>query len=133
MELLGFALCSPFELLLHPAPAAQTAAELMQRVGKEAVVVGYLVTVKDTRTAKGERMQFGTFIDKQGEYIDTVHFPPVAARYPFRGRGIYWLKGRVTEEFDCYTLEVMEMEKLPIIPDPRYAEPARQSATQSAA
>jgi DNA polymerase-3 subunit alpha len=133
MELLGFALCSPFELLLHPAPAAQTAAELMQRVGKEAAVVGYLVTVKDTRTAKGERMQFGTFIDKQGEYIDTVHFPPVAARYPFRGRGIYWLKGRVTEEFDCYTLEVMEMEKLPIIPDPRYAEPARQSATQSAA
>jgi DNA polymerase-3 subunit alpha len=67
-------------------------------------------------------MQFGTFIDQAGEYVDSVHFPPVAMRYPFRGRGIYALWGRVTEEFDCQIVEVSRLEKLAIVEDPRYAE-----------
>jgi DNA polymerase-3 subunit alpha len=43
-------------------------------------------------------------------------------RYPFRGRGIYALWGRVTEEFDCQIVEVSRLEKLAIVEDPRYAE-----------
>jgi DNA polymerase-3 subunit alpha len=57
-------------------------------------------------------MNFGTFIDREGRFIDTVHFPQSASKYPFRGRGVYKLKGKVVEEFDFHSIEVAEMEKL---------------------
>ncbi|MCB0476208.1 MAG: hypothetical protein KDC69_11060, partial [Flavobacteriaceae bacterium] len=60
--------------------------------------------------------------DYDGDFIDTVHFPPVAAKYPFRGKGIYRIRGKVMEEFDCITIEVNAMHKLAIIEDPRYAD-----------
>ena len=66
-------------------------------------------------------MHFGTFLDLEGDFIDTVHFPPVAAAYPFRGKGVYTLTGKVVEEFQYYTLEVEEMRKEAFIDDPRYA------------
>lgn len=59
-----------------------------------------------------QRMYFGTFIDLVGHWIDTVHFPPSAKKHPFRGRGCYLLKGKVTEEFDHLSLEVSEMRRL---------------------
>jgi DNA polymerase-3 subunit alpha len=67
-------------------------------------------------------MYFGTFLDRAGQFLDTVHFPPVAKRYPFRGQGIYTLKGKVAEEFGFYSIEVEEMERLPYIDDPRYTD-----------
>ena len=67
-------------------------------------------------------MYFGTFLDREGDFIDTVHFPPAAAKYPFRGKGIYSIKGRVLEEFDCVNIEVVSMLRLAIIEDPRYAD-----------
>jgi len=73
---------------------------------------GYLVAIKNTGTSNGKRMNFGTFIDREGQFIDTVHFPPSAAKYPFRGRGVYRLVGKVVEEFDFYSLEVDRMEKI---------------------
>lgn len=122
IELLGFPLCSPFQLLAKALPAVVKASELPQYKGRQVVVAGYAVTIKDTRTTKGDRMQFGTFVDLVGDYLDTVHFPPVVKAWPFRGRGVYVVWGRVTEEFDCYTVEVNRMEKWPVIEDPRYAE-----------
>src|SRR5690606_21940552 len=110
IELLGFPLCSPFDLLSGPVPASVLARDLPQLIGKTVHLVGYLVCAKDTRTLKGEHMQFGTFIDREGAYVDSVHFPQIVTRFPFRGSGIYELIGRVTEEFDCYTLEVTAME-----------------------
>ena len=67
-------------------------------------------------------MNFGTFIDSEGQFIDTVHFPPVAAKYPFRGRGIYAITGKVTNEFNFLSIEVSRMIKQNYIPDPRYTE-----------
>ncbi|MDP4588741.1 MAG: DNA polymerase III subunit alpha, partial [Flavobacteriales bacterium] len=122
MELYGFPLKPPFPLLEY-APANEVfAKDLHQMVGKEVTVVAYIVTIKPTKTAKGKMMYFGTFLDRNGDWIDSVHFPPVAAAYPFRGKGIYAVTGKVSEEFDCYTIEVSALEKLPIVPDPRYAE-----------
>ncbi len=69
----------------------------------------------------GKIMHFGTFLDRNGDFIDTVHFPPVAAKYPFRGKGIYTITGKVIEEFDCINIEVIVMVRLAIIEDPRYA------------
>ena len=57
-------------------------------------------------------MQFGTFVDAHGEWIDTVHFPPVVARYPFRGKGCYWIEGKTVEEFGYVTVEVTYLQKL---------------------
>ena len=115
IELLGFPLCNPFELLAEPPESEVPAAEIGQHLGKNILMAGYLVTIKNTSTSRGDRMCFGTFIDRKGRFIDTVHFPPVAAAYPFRGRGIYALYGKVTEEFGFHSLEVNRMEKLPFI------------------
>jgi DNA polymerase-3 subunit alpha len=59
-------------------------------------------------------MHFGTFYDHQGEVFDTVHFPDVARKFPFRGRGFYFLKGKVVEDFGVYAIEVNWMDKIPL-------------------
>ncbi|MFT7031223.1 MAG: DNA polymerase-3 subunit alpha, partial [Marinoscillum sp.] len=55
---------------------------------------------------------FGTFLDEEGNFIDTVHFPPVAKKFPFTGKGIYLMRGKVMEEFDAITIEVSAMKRL---------------------
>lgn len=122
MELLGFPLCDPFSLLRERPEGDVLSRELPEFKDKIMLVAGYLVTVKLTRTAKGEGMFFGTFTDREGHWIDTVHFPPVAAKFPFRGKGIYAIRGKVCEEFGCYSIEAEWMEKLPVIEDPRFSE-----------
>lgn len=122
IELLGFPLCSPFHLLKDPPEEHLLARDLSVNLGNEIRIMGYLVTTKPTSTLKGERMHFGTFLDREGYFFDTVHFPPVAAKYPFRGRGVYLIRGTVTEEFDVYSIEVSFIEKLALIEDPRYSD-----------
>ena len=122
LELLGYPLCDPFELLQEDPGYSLLSADLPINLGQRVTLLGYLVTMKRTTTIKGEHMYFGNFLDRGGHFIDTVHFPPVAKKYPFCGRGVYVITGKVTEEFDCFSIEVEQMEKMPIIPDPRYAE-----------
>lgn len=122
LELLGYPLCNPFELLLDLNTIKLQAADLPRFVGKKVTLDGYLVTTKRTSTSNKKTMYFGTFLDQKGNFIDTVHFPPVATKYRFRGRGVYRITGTVMEEFDCITIEVSKMEHLAIIEDPRYAE-----------
>jgi len=112
-ELLGFSLCSPFYLLRDGVPTTLTAKELLNHIGKVIDITGYLVTVKNTGTSKGERMCFGTFIDVEGNWIDTVHFPPSIRSWPFTGPGCYKLRGKVVEEFDFVSLEIIAMKRLP--------------------
>jgi DNA polymerase-3 subunit alpha len=122
LELLGFCLCSPFKLLVRPVVNSRGSGDLPDFVDRAIDMYGYLVTVKNTRTHTGKQMYFATFIDQQGEVFDTVHFPPVAAAYPFRGKGIYRLYGKVVSEFGFLSVEVVKMEKQEYISDPRYAE-----------
>ncbi len=112
IELFGFPPNLPFDMLKDGLPCPTSSTQLKEQVGKELSIVGYLVTIKYTGTSKGERMYFGTFLDVQGHWVDTVHFPPSARAYPFRGPGCYMLTGKVTEEFDFYSLEVSKMERL---------------------
>lgn len=121
MELLGFPLCSPFDLLQNPLPAHARAADLSLLEGQTVLAAGYLITAKPTKTADGKLMQFGTFTDETGDWLDTVHFPPAIAAFPFRGRGIYLIRGKVAIEFDAVSIEVEWMEKQAIKPDPRLA------------
>ena len=112
VELLGHTLRLPFFLLKENIEGNIFAKDLQNHVGKIVHVVGYLVTNKPTSTHKGERMNFGTFLDENGDWIDTVHFPDVAKAFPFTGRGIYHITGKVVEEFDFISIEVMEQRRL---------------------
>ncbi len=120
IELLGFSLHSPFELLKTKAKSNFTAKLLPAYINKNIIIYGYLIHVKYTRTAKKERMHFGTFIDTEGYFIDTVHFPDTARSYPFRGKGIYAIYGKVVSEFGFISIEVSKMFKQDYLPDPRY-------------
>jgi DNA polymerase III alpha subunit len=123
IELLGFPLCSPFSLLENPVSTSEVLVdELGKYINQVVTISGYYVAAKNTRTSKGERMNFGTFLDREGHFIDTVHFPLVAAQYPFRGRGVYSITGKVVDEFGFLSIEVIKMEKLAYVPDPRYAD-----------
>lgn len=145
LELLGFPLCDPFLLVEHRTDqemvttpmdieAVNSAARLssgeglreilardMPRyIGKRVAMLGYVVHIKPTKTGTGERMSFGSFIDTNGDFWDSTQFPSVEAQYPFRGRGVYRLTGKVEEEFGHYSLSVHHVEKLPWKQDPRY-------------
>jgi DNA polymerase-3 subunit alpha len=122
IEYLGFPLCDPFDLITTKIGPSLQAKDLPAFIHKTVMCYGYYVTAKNTATHKGDRMYFGTFLDRNGDYIDTVHFPPVARKYPFRGRGVYQLIGKVMEEFDCISIEINSMKKLDMMQDPRYAE-----------
>jgi DNA polymerase-3 subunit alpha len=122
IELLGFPLCNPFHLLQEEVSNPMRAELLKGLVGRTVTIEGYLVTTKRTNTSGGKQMYFGNFLDYDGDFIDTVHFPPVAKRFPFRGKGMYRITGKVTEEFDCINIDVTRMVRLAIIEDPRYAD-----------
>lgn len=115
IELLGFPLCDPFKLVAIPDDSGTVAGQLLTKVGAHINISGYVVTTKDTRTRNGQTMHFGTFLDKHGDVFDTVHFPDIAFKYPFRGRGFYTMKGKVVEDFGIAMIEVSHMEKIPMI------------------
>lgn len=115
IELLGFPLHDPFRLIASPERGDVHARELLDKLGKQVHIVGYVVTTKNTSTLKGEHMYFGTFYDASGDVFDTVHFPEVARKFPFRGRGFYSLKGKVVEDFGVAMIEISWMDKLPLI------------------
>jgi DNA polymerase-3 subunit alpha len=122
LELLGFSLESPFALLKEPPVNSNGSNDLPRYLDRHIDIYGYLVTVKNTQTHKGDRMHFATLVDQQGAVFDTVLFPPVAARYYFRGKGIYRFYGKVVSEFGFLSIEVVKMQKQDYIQDPRYAE-----------
>ena len=92
---------------------------MLSCAGKRVQMLGSLVCIKYVSTVHKEIMHFGTFFDCTGIFFDTVHFPPVVKKYPFRGYGTYRLTGKVTEEFGFASLEIEQMEKLPLKKDPR--------------
>ena len=122
IELLGFPLCNPFHLLEKQVINTMRASHLLAFKNKIITIEGYLVTTKNTGTSNGKQMYFGTFLDRDGDFIDTVHFPPAAAKFPFRGKGIYKITGKILEDFDCVNIEVRSMYRLAVVEDPRYSE-----------
>ncbi|HEY8967437.1 MAG TPA: DNA polymerase III subunit alpha, partial [Puia sp.] len=113
IELLGFPVCDPFVLVDDDPLRCQTARDLPEQLGRTVTVMGYHVTHKPVRTIKEEMMSFGTFLDMNKDWIDTVHFPQVHAAYPPRA-GFYKITGKVVEEFGVYSIEVVKMEKVGI-------------------
>ena len=112
IELLGFPLSDPFLLLRDPIPSQLLSSDLPNLVGKRVEIVGYLVHRKSTSTKGGDYMNFGVFLDLKGQWLDSVHFPQIAAQYPFRGPGCYLITGIVTEEFGFISIEAQQLKRL---------------------
>ena len=112
IELLGFPIHSAFKLLLQEEDFEAVLAEDLPKYKDQKVwIKGYLIHAKKTMTSKGERMYFGTFLDQNGHWLDTVHFPQIAHQFKFRGTGVYKVYGTVITEYDCVSVEVEYMKK----------------------
>ena len=120
IELLGFPLCSPFDLLKTKYRGDVQANNMLSRLGKRVNMVGYFVTLKNVTTVNKKLMNFGTWLDCEGKYFDTIHFPPSLASFPFKGKGCYIMQGIIVEDIGFPSMEVKKMDILPYIQDPRY-------------
>ncbi|GAB7089663.1 DNA polymerase III subunit alpha [Marinifilum fragile] len=113
LELLGLSVQSPFRLVKGDLPSALKACHLPRLINRYIRIVGFLIHRKPTKANNGKIMYFGTWIDLDGHWLDTVHFPPVAKGYPFRGPGCYVIEGRVMDEYGFLSIEVSKMERMP--------------------
>lgn len=121
IELLGFPVsCTWFDMLETSYRGDVAVHELIKNKGVSVRMIGHLVCIKYIKTVKKELMNFGCFIDPEGNYFDTTHFPQSLKQYPFKGAGTYLIRGKVVEEFGYPSLEVEKMVKLPVKPDKRY-------------
>lgn len=121
IELLSFPVsCSPFDLLETKFRGDVMVTDLLKHHKKTVRMMAYLISRKHVPTKRGT-MYFGTWIDVNGDYFDTAHFPDSLQKYPFQGGGCYLLLGTVEVDFHFPTITVMKMAKMPFIPDPRYS------------
>jgi error-prone DNA polymerase len=116
LEIFGFPLsCHPLELfqdVLARIPHIQ-AKDLVQHVGEEVTVIGWLITEKIISTKKGEPMEFVTFED-QTELYDATLFPNTYRRYChlLATNQAYAVTGLVEEQFSTITLTVNKLRPL---------------------
>ena len=120
IELLGFPLCNPFDLLNEAMQPSAVSKELKSSLRKNVTIYGYYVTYKPVTTINHKHMAFGTWLDKEGSFFDTTHFPKALEEYPLQGRGIYEIYGTVVEDFGFPSIEVIRQRKLAYVPDARY-------------
>ncbi|MEN6354850.1 MAG: DNA polymerase III subunit alpha [Bacteroidales bacterium] len=121
IELFGFPVTmSWFDMLVTSFRGEVSARRMNEYKGKKIRMVGHLVTVKYIKTIKNDWMNFGCFIDAEGNFFDTTHFSQSLKNWPFKGSGTYLILGKIVEEFGFPSLEVEKMAKLPVRPDQRY-------------
>ncbi len=121
LEILNFPVSSsPFDLLQTKYRSQVVAANLNDFIKKEVKLIAYLISIKQVPTKVG-MMFFGTWIDINGDYFDTTHFPKSLIQYPFNGGGCYLLFGIVEVDYHFPTITISKMAKMPFKPDPRYA------------
>jgi hypothetical protein len=75
-------------------------------------VLAYFIARKHVSTKNNDEMFFGTFVDSNLHWIDTVHFPDAAKNYPLHDSGFYKITGQVTEDFGVYNLEAHQLERV---------------------
>lgn len=119
IELIGFPVSlSYFDLLETRFRGEIKATQMKDKVGKPLRMLGQLVTIKYVKTIRKDYMHFATFVDNEGNFFDSVHFPDSVKSYPFRGEGIYLLLGKIVEEFGYTSIEVHKMAKMPLVANP---------------
>ncbi|WP_343697160.1 DNA polymerase III subunit alpha [Flavobacterium sp.] len=130
IELLSFPVsCTVFDLLQTKHRGDIKVRDLPSCHKKQVRMLAYLISTKQVPTKKGN-MYFGTWIDNEGAYFDTAHFPDSLVQYPFKGGGCYLLLGTVDIDYHFPTITIHKMAKMPFIPDPRYMDSKDQYRTQ---
>ena len=109
---------SMFDLMKSDYRGDVAAKDLSKHLNKTIRLAGNYVCEKTVRTKNNKKMWFGTFLDAEGEFLDTVHFPNNTPSYPFRGKGCYLILGKLVEDFGCPAIEVEKFAKLPIRDNP---------------
>lgn len=121
IEILGFPMSfSHFDLLQTKYRGTVMSKDLTKYHKQQVKMLAYLISRKHVPTKRGA-MFFGTWIDAEGDYFDTAHFPNCLEQYPFQGGGSYLLFGTVEVDFHFPTITIHKMAKMPFIPDPRYS------------
>ena len=112
IEILGFPLTNPFALVDDDPTRYVASSALHNKRGKQVSVLAYFIASKHILTKHKDVMFFGTFVDSELNWIDTVHFPDTVKAYPLQTTGFYRITGRVIAEFDVDNLEVQKMIKI---------------------
>jgi len=119
LELLGFPLTlSMFDLLKTTYRGDVLTRDLKRHTGQVVRMVGQYVCEKTVHTKNSKKMWFGTFLDAEGDFFDTTHFPNNTPAYPFWGAGCYLIMGKVVEDFGFPSVEVIRFAKLEILGNP---------------
>lgn len=120
IELIGFPVsASIFNLTRSDYQGTAFAHDLIRLEGETVRMVVDFICDKDVRLRNGQKMKFGTFLDRDGNFVDTVHFPPQLKKHPLQGNGVYLIQGKVVIDFGCPAIEVEKCAKMPLKPDPR--------------
>jgi len=120
LELIGFPVSAPmFDLAKSDYRGEAFVCDLKAFEGKTIRMVGDYIAEKTVKTRKGTYMKFGTFLDVNGDFFDTVHFPPSLKLYPLHGNGLYLILGKVVMDFGCPSIEVYKCARMPMKQDPR--------------
>ncbi|HEY9559169.1 MAG TPA: DNA polymerase III subunit alpha [Anseongella sp.] len=120
IELIGFPVSGNFFDLAGSSYRGDiTAREMLAHQSRIIRMTGDFIAEKTVKTKRGDIMKFGTFLDAEGKFFDTVHFPPSLVTYPLRGAGLYLLEGKIVADFGCPSLEVTRCGKMTLKADPR--------------
>ena len=106
------------------------AKDLIRHHTKQVKMLDYLISRKQLPTVKGT-MYFGTWIETEGTYFDTVHFPDNLVQYLFLGGECYLLLGNVEVDYYFRTVTITKMAIIPFAPDPSYIDAKDQYKTQN--
>lgn len=112
IEILDFTLTNPFALVDEDPKNYVPAKQLSSMVGKRVTCLVYFLAHKHVITKNNDTMYFGTFVDSKLDWIDTIHFPDIAKRYPINHSGFYKVTGKVVEDFGVPSIEVSSMIKV---------------------
>ncbi len=112
MEILGFTMGNPFAMVDDDPMKYVLSKDLPNHNKKIVTVLVYFIARKHVTTKKDDQMFFGTFVDCNLDWIDTVHFPDSAKRFPLHNTGFYKITGKVTDDFGVHSVEVHQMHKV---------------------
>src|SRR5690625_7667180 len=85
IELLGFPLSSPVELIKEEPPEEIPAARLTAYEGTHVTMLGYYVCRNHVKTGRKKGLNLGNWPGRAGDFVGTIQLRPPLVHSPFRG------------------------------------------------
>ncbi|ARV16631.1 DNA polymerase III subunit alpha [Polaribacter sp. SA4-12] len=119
MELLGFTIHDYFKLVAEPFLPSIKAKQMIDFENQNVLIYGLLVTTRYNTTSQDKLMRLSTFVDKDGNYFDAVHFTNVVHLYPINGIGVYGCYGKITNRYGFCSMNIIKSKTMGVLGDPR--------------